>query len=93
MGGALMTVGKARGAYGDSARNIGGGGAFDPSDFSVFSVQSGKSHQPWKATHHSTKTEIGFLVLATSYIDIILFTLQRGYRAPHRANPKPAALG
>ena len=54
MGGALMTVGKAHGVYGDSARNIDLGGSFDPSDFSVFSVESGKSHQPWKATHHST---------------------------------------
>ena len=46
MGGALMTVGKARGVYGDSARNIDSGGTLDPSDFSVFSVESGKSHQP-----------------------------------------------
>ena len=54
MGGALMTVGKARGVYGNSARNIELGGTFDPSNSSVFSVESGKSHQPRKATHHST---------------------------------------
>ena len=54
MGGALMTVGKARSVYGDSARNIDLGGTFDPSDFSISSIESAKSHQPWKATHHST---------------------------------------
>lgn len=54
MGGALMTVGKARGVYGNSARNIELGGTFDPCNPSVFSVESGKSHQPRKGTHHST---------------------------------------
>ena len=60
MGGALMTIGKARGVYGDSARNIDFGGTFDPSDFSVFSVESGKSHHPWKATYHSQRPVLGF---------------------------------
>ena len=45
MGCALMTVGKARGVYGDSARNIDLGGTFDPCDLSVSSeVLSQQSH-------------------------------------------------
>ena len=54
MGGAFMTVGKARDVYGDSARNIDLGDTFDSRNLSVFFFESGKSHQPWKATHHST---------------------------------------